>query len=600
MEEGARRAAAERAEGAVLSEISRAPFRLAAALLVGAAVLLYSGTYGNPFVFDDLAVFGGERSSPLRWLPEASFSLVLAAFGAEPLPQRIVNALLHGATGVALFGFLARLFAVVLAEARSRWLAFFAALWFVVHPVAVYGVAYLMQRSIILATLFSVVALWCVLEGLERGRARWYAAAGAAYLLALVSKEHAVMLPAVAVALAVVVRGASAALLRRAMLGLGLCLAAAAAVLAQRLTLVGTAYEPNAAGLITRLGADAALVYPLSVENQATLFWRYLGTWLVPWPGWMSIDVRTSFPRELAGLHTLGFILWLAYPVAACWLLVQRGRAALLGFGLLYPWLLALTEVAAVRVQEPFVLYRSYLWMSGLPAILPAVVAPLAPRWRLVSAGVLCALLGALALGRLESFSSPLALWDDAVRKNHDLAAPYVERPYVARGLAHLDERSFDAAGADFERALRLNPSSPEAYVGRGLLKLRSGRAREALEDMDRALALDPEHVPGYYNRCAVNAALGQYAQALGDCDKALALVPLNTEAWVNRGVVYAALGRPAEAAANFERALQLHPSHGPAHFNYGTLLAKSGRFGEARLHFAAACEAGIEAACGR
>ena len=99
MEEGARRAAAERAEGSALSEISRAPFGLAAALLVAAAVLLYSGSYGNPFVFDDLAVFGGERSSALRWLPEASFSLVLAAFGAEVLPQRIVNALLHGLQG---------------------------------------------------------------------------------------------------------------------------------------------------------------------------------------------------------------------------------------------------------------------------------------------------------------------------------------------------------------------------------------------------------------------------------------------------------------------------------------------------------------------
>jgi Tfp pilus assembly protein PilF len=582
-------------------EFARAPFRLAAALLVAAAVLLYSGSFGNPFVFDDLAVFGGDRSSPLRWLPEASFSLVLAAFGAEPLPQRILNALLHGATGVALFGFLSRLFALVLAGERSRWLAFFAALWFVVHPVAVYGVAYLMQRSIILATLFSVVALWCVLEGLERRRARWYAAAGAAYLLALVSKEHAVMLPAVAVALAVLVRGASPALLRRSLLGLGLCLAVAAAVLAPRLILVGTAYEPNAAGLIARLGADAALAYPLSVENQATLFWRYLGTWLVPWPGWMSIDVRTSFPREvLAWPESVGFLIWLAYPVVAVSLLVQRGRAGLLGFGLAWPWLLALTEVAAVRVQEPFVLYRSYLWMSGLPAILPAVVAPLAPRRRLVLAGALCALLVALALGRLETFASPLALWDDAVGKNRDPAAPYVERPYVARGLAHLDERSFEAAGADFERALRLNASSPDAYVGRGLLKLRGGRPRDALDDMDRALALDPGHAPGYYNRCAVKAALRQYAQALGDCDKALALVPLNTEAWVNRGVVYAELGKPAAAAANFERALELNPGHGPAHFNYGTLLANAARDGAARRHFAAACEAGIDAACGR
>ena len=48
-------------------------------------------------------------------------------------------------------------------------------------------------------------------------------------------------------------------------------------------------------------------------------------------------------------------------PVTLIW---RGGRLGLLGFALLAPWLLFATELSAVRIQEQFVLYRSYLWMA--------------------------------------------------------------------------------------------------------------------------------------------------------------------------------------------------------------------------------------------
>ena len=588
------------------------PAKAAAALLAGAALALYWSGLRHPLVFDDfhlsqyaLKTDYAQASARfgLRWLSDASFGAVHAVFGADPLWQRVANVLLHAATALALFGFFSRLFGALLEDPPSRRLAFFGALWFLLHPVAVYGVAYLVERSIVLATLFSTLALWCVLEGLLRRSAIWYAAAAAAYLLALFSKEHAVMVPAVAAALAILVRGGW----RGPGWGLALVAAAAATVIAQKRQIFGTAYEPFASDILggAAPGAiDAALAYPLSVLNQATLFFRYLLTWLAPWPGWMSIDVRTSFPQELLGWpHTAGFAAWLAYPVAAAWLLRRRGRLGLLGFGLLYPWLLALTEVVAVRVQEPFVLYRSYLWMSGLPAILPAVLPamlkPLAPRWR---TGVLAAAALALAIGahgRLESFSSSLELWDDAVRKNTDMRAPYVERAYVNRGLAHLGAARLEAAGADFERALELNPRSPDAYLARGTLRLRSARLREALEDLDRAITLDAKYASAYNKRCIVKVGLGRTPDAIADCEKAVALDPRSDEAWINAGAVYRSLGRAADAAASYERALELKPKSGSAHYNYGVLLLEAGRRDPAvRRHLALACEARIAEAC--
>jgi tetratricopeptide (TPR) repeat protein len=461
----------------------------------------------------------------------------------------------------------------------------------------------------VLATLFSIVALWCVLEGLLRRSARWYAAAGAAYYLALLSKEHAVMLPAVALALAVLVRGRATpvrALAREFGGWMVVYAAIAATMIVQRQALIGAAYEPFAADPSVRHVIGSGLAYPLSVINQATLFFRYLATWLLPWPGWMSIDLRTPFPAALLSWpQTAGFAAWLAYPVCAGALILRGGRLGLAGFGLLYPWLLSLTEFSTVRLQEPFVLYRSYLWMSGLPAILPALMAPLASRWRAraaVAAGAGVAASVALALvahGRMQTFSSSIALWDDAVRKDTYLSAPYAERPYVSRGLAYLEAARNDAAAADLDRALEINPRSPDAYLGRGTVRLRTGLLPEALADLDSAIGFDPGYPAAYHKRCIVKAALDRWREAAPDCDKAVELNPLDEEAWINRGAVYRELRRPADAAESYERALALKPRSGSAHFNYGVLLLDAGRRDAAVLeHFRRACEARVPEAC--
>lgn len=592
------------------------PFAAGALMLLAAALALYWGTLRYPLVFDDYHLAehtlkthhaGAMARQGTRWLSDASFWWIYSVFGKDLLWQRLANVVLHAATATLLFGFLARLFETVLAGQMrgqpSRWVAFFAAALFLLHPVAVYGVAYLVERSIILAALFSVTALWCVLEGLLRGSGRWAWAAAAAYLLAVSSKEHAVMVPAVAVALGILVRGPSLELARRMALPLLLLSMIALVTVLRMRGLIGTAYEPFASDVLRAPGAshslaDIAVSYPLSILNQATLFFRYLATWLLPWPGWMSVDIRTSFPHEIVGPHAAGFAAWLVYGGAAAWLLSRRGFAGLLGFGLLYPWLLALAEMSAVRAQEPFVLYRSYLWMSGLPAIVPAAVLWIAPRWRTAMLGTACALLVIPAYDRLQTFSSPLKLWDDALRKN-DPAAPLAERAYVARGLVHLDAKRLDAAGNDIAQALAMNRNWPDAWLARGSLHLRSGRLMEARADLDRAIALDPAYASAYDKRCVTVTGLEGPARALADCEKAVQLDPRNHEAWINVGAVYHSLQRPADALRSFERALEIVPSDGSAHYNYGVLLLDMGRRDlVVRRHIEIGCDSGIPSAC--
>jgi hypothetical protein len=153
-------------------------------------------------------------------------------------------------------------------------------------------------------------------------------------------------------------------------------------VIARTRGIFGAPYEPFVAEMLAEVDSGRPQlwlenVYPLSVLTQLWLFFGYLGTWLLPNPAWMSIDLRPGFARTLTEVpQLLGLPLAIAYAALATWMLLAGRTLRLLGFALLAPLLLFMTELSTVRLQEPMVLYRSYLWMFALPAALPPALPP--------------------------------------------------------------------------------------------------------------------------------------------------------------------------------------------------------------------------------
>jgi hypothetical protein len=338
----------------------------------------------------------GYFSFELRWLPYASLARTVELLGFDRSWLRWGNVLLHAANSIALFFLLRRLFRITLAGDDApggapswlAWFAFFGALIFALHPVAVYGVAYLIQRSTLMATLFMLLMLLAYLEGLLRGNWRWMMVAALCYFAAVYSKEHSIAAPGVALALTLLVRKPSVALLRQIAPFYAIATLIAAAVVWSTISskaVLGAVYETRALGMLEQgaklQGLDGLPnLHVLSILTQCGLFFKYLWLWLVPNPGWMSVDMREPFAASLFSWHTFGLAGFLGYFGVAVWLLLKRGRMGLLGFALLFPWILFLTEWSTVRIQEPFVLYRSYLWMPGLLAALPVLFGWLAPK----------------------------------------------------------------------------------------------------------------------------------------------------------------------------------------------------------------------------
>jgi len=595
--------------------------------LVAIALSLYARGLGYPLVFDDaslteefLRAYADTFRLDLRRFAYGSFGLTYALLGFDIGWLRLGNVLLHAMASVALFALGARLLGALAPEvpaARRTAAAFAGAVLFAAHPVSVYAVAYLMQRSIVMATAFSLVALACFLEGLLRRRVAWHFAAVAAYFVAVFSKEHAVMLPAVALALAVLVRGPSWRLARELALPLGLMGLVAVGILLLQRGLIGAAYEPLAQAAIAQLAesrssasasptaaaAGAGGLHAASIVNQGALFLRYVATWLVPWPGAMAVDVRSSFPASwLAWPQLAGFVAWLAWAAAGAALLLKGGRRGLAGFAMLAPWLLGLTEFVAVRIAEPFVLYRSYLWMSLAPLAAAALLAmPALRRAAWIAPALAIALCAALASERLSTFASEVALWDDAVAKlGGDTSVPLADRPVRFRGIAHFRAGRDAEALADFERALAIAPREAENWLARGTLLMRAGRSDAALADFDHALQLEPRLADALERRCVVLMRLRRLDDALASCRRALELAPHTALNHTSLGMALALAGQANEAEAAYRRALAMAPSSADTRYQLGVLLAGTGRGDAARAEWRLACDRGHRAACAR
>lgn len=480
--------------------------------------MAYVPFFGNPFVFDDLPFFKGWETTngrlgldfQLRWLPYSSLSLT-AALSSDVVPHffRLGNLLLHAANAVLLFNLLRMIVGAVQPESRdsSELLrgAWFAALIFALHPVAVYAVGYVVQRSILMATLFVLLMQIAYLRGLLSGQARWLALAVLCYFLAVFSKEHSVLSPAVLGALTLLLRNKNVVSKRALWLTWGAFLAVAIVVTLRARGVLADPYEAMATAVFEQQGIAASstsvpMLHVLSAMTQAGLFFKYLLLWLLPNVTWMSIDMREPFvasPEAWQGW--LGVSAFVAYGVAAAWLLTRGGTRGLIGLALLYPWLQFGVELVAIRVQEPFVLYRSYLWMPGLMLLLPVSLMRFPQRKTLLAFACVSILLIPLAWNRLWVFSDNYRLWNDAALLLKDGRTAGADRIYFNRGQALMVEQKWDEAAKDFERTIAISPQLGPPYLLLGEVHIKDGRYSEALGPLDKAIALKTDDVWAYF-----------------------------------------------------------------------------------------------------
>jgi len=135
-----------------------------------------------------------------------------------------------------------------------------------------------------------------------------------------------------------------------------------------------------------------------------------------------------------------------------------------------------------------------------------------------------------------------------------------------------------DAAFADFNRALQLDPKNAKVYHARGITKLERGDLDGTIADFNHALQLNPKDSKAYDTRGLAKQSEGDLEGAIADYNHSLQLDPKNLKAYCNRGVAKIDLGNAQDAIADFNRTLQLNPKDAPAYADRGSanLLARN------------------------
>ena len=489
-----------------------APF----ALLLAVIAALYGQFLWNPIVFDDLYFFmvdnvGEQPVSSyhfewlqLRSLPYATLAWTKAWFGLDLINFRIGNLVLHAAVCCALYGFFSTVFTAVgsisgIGENPSvrpdrlspQSMALIAALLFAVHPVATYAAGYLVQRTMLFATLFGWLALWVWVLGSVK-QSTWVWLSVPLYYLAVFSKEHSVMLIMIFPLLTVLLNADWRQRLK-AQCGVLSCLLLIAIFVALASKgVVGSVYIVNGSEELS--GVNTKLPYPLAVLTQTMLFFKYALLWILPNPAWMAIHMPQSY-ATYSGFYLIAALAFLAWGGTGFWLLFKRGSLMQLGFAMLVPWLMFMVELSTVRIQDLFVLYRSYLWAAGALCAVPVILNRLPTRIAVTGAAMVVLMMFPLSMERLATMSHPVLLWEDAkqaLQGRNDL--PGSSLIYYNLGTEYLKADMSDKAIEELKLASGLAPNFAEAYGNLGAAYFKQSNWGDAASSFGQAVAINQKN----------------------------------------------------------------------------------------------------------
>jgi len=159
------------------------------------------------------------------------------------------------------------------------------------------------------------------------------------------------------------------------------------------------------------------------------------------------------------------------------------------------------------------------------------------------------------ALGRVER------RWQDQLQAEESSPPPEPEdaRAYNLRGVACAKQGDYQAALAEFTRAIRRDPTCVDAFCNRALVYTALGNLGPAASDLGKVVEIRPTCVEAYIRQARLHAAINKHEEAISDLTKALEIDPQCAEAYFQRSLVHYARGAYKEALDDARQIQSLH-----------------------------------------
>ncbi len=556
-----------------------APLWLEILILALAVGIVYGHTLDVPFYLDDyLSILENQslsnwhdfqkiwQFSPLRVLGYFSFALNREWNGLNVAGYHVVNILIHFMAGVSLFAFSKGLLRTPAlrdrgAQGALKWLPLVAALLFLVHPLQLQAVTYVVQRLASLAALFYLSAMACYLHG-RLAKVKWpfFAASIISGIFAIFTKQNTVTLPLAILLMELIFFRIPTRKLMQVLIFLAVGIGMGWLLLSGISGRNPFSLESMEA-LTRETGEISRIEY---FATQTKVIWLYIRYFLLPTGLHLDHDVAVfrGFFNEQVILSILGHILVMIF---ACF---SAKKNPVLSFGIFFYYLAHLVESSLIPIRDVLFEHRTYLPNAGLclaagwffTSTVPSLAKGKAAAW---AAATVLVVLSVLTWQQNSLWRSPVALWSENAR-----LAPEKYRVWDSLAQSLLDAGRSQEAAQALNEALRLEDQVPgfthwPSAVNKINLLKRQGKFDEAMTAADSYLQKNPgSRVRGKIMAIRGNLFIEkkEYSKAEQCFKESLSIYPDYLPAMANLGIVLFQQGRREEARNIFMQVLEKYP----------------------------------------
>ena len=583
-------------------------------LLLASIVLVYSNTFHAEWHFDDRhsivenskvqiseftlkslsqAIEHPDQQRIWRPLAYLSFSMNWYVGQDEVFGFHVINILIHCVTSFILFQVLSCLFQSPVLKQRysDEWytISLLAAILWAVNPIQTQAVTYIVQRMTLLAALFYISGIFFYLRARSSEqmpyRFLYFILCAVAWLLALASKENAILLPLGLVLVEIVFfQRISEYRVRKRYPILFLAVSII-------ICIIGCVIYLNAQPLSLFAGYNDRFFTPWErVITQPRVVLFYLTQIFYPHPARLSIEhdfvISTSLIQPWTTLPAI--IVVFALVVGA---LMRAERWPLLCFSILFFFLNHSIEASFVPLEIVFE-HRNYLpsmfifapVAAGITWLMKSSMKKRPGLYWVLSGLSICLIIG-FGVGtyqRNRVWRTESSLWADAYHK-----APSMHRPVhnLAMALYERNGRLQEALRLYYKADdLTMHRRSHRAWLYSNIANIhyRTGRFELAKEYYLKANTIAPKKDLIRFRLAETLVQQKKFSAALNHVEALIERNPQNSEYLNLKGNILLQRMMPQRALAIFRANLRFNPHQASAYVNVGRALSAMGRYDQA------------------
>jgi protein O-mannosyl-transferase len=561
-------------------------------------------------VATDTESFAGDIYRPLRTL---SYAIDWQLYSGKPSGFHLTSLLIHILCAV--------LFYFLLLTWLGRFdLAFLGALLFAVHPAQTEAVSWIASRADLICAFWILGTLLIFTHVLKKNR-RWssplYYLCWLTFILALLGKELAIVLPALLILIDLFLDKDKKLFPldpKRLLPHIPFWIIALIYFIIRR-TLIGQTAQMDYWG-----GSPAVnfmTMVPVMLKYIKLLFWPWP---LVLDPG-IPLVTGPGDPR-----FWLGLLCWVLV-IAVVIFLARKDKRTLIGFGWFILFLLPVSNIVPIKT----LFAERFFYLPSIGAIIFVILAlrilllkPSGgdvefPFWNWKRGDtlvylilfIICVSSLALTSSRNHAWRSEKILWIKTAESN-----PNVARPYGALGRVYLQENELPDAKDALKKAVKLSPDNYKYLTNLSITYEKLNQIDLARETFKKALTSNPDYYltrisyarfelgqnniqeahniflalsADWPEKTEVHNGLGQTFFRLGQNDKALesfkksiALDTDNPKYFYDFGIFYGLTGQTGKQIELFENTVKVGPKYVPAWIGLIRIHTRDGNYEKA------------------